>query len=76
MDSEFLIETSQNFVYKVLGGAGAVWGSAEIVYLRNQHNRKLWRGISGSVGLIFFGFYLKERIDTYNKIKFKKLKYD
>lgn len=69
MDSDFIIETSQKFVYKVLGGAGAVWGSAEIVYLRNQHNRKLWRGISGSVGLIFFGFYLQERKNAYNKLK-------
>ena len=41
MDSGFLIETSQKVVYKVLGGTGAVWGSAEIVYLRNQHNKKL-----------------------------------
>jgi len=69
MDSDFFIETSQKFVYKVLGGADAVWGSAEIVYLRNQHNRKLWRGISGSVGLIFFGFYIKERKNAYNKLK-------
>ena len=74
MDKDFVIETAQKFVYKVLGGAGAVWGSAEIVYLRNQHNRKLWRGISGSVGVIFFGFYLQERIKTYNKLKNNRFK--
>ncbi len=69
MDSDYFIETSQKFVYKVLGGAGAVWGSAEIVYLRNKHNRKMWRAISGSVGLIFFGFYVQEKIEAYNKLK-------
>ena len=43
MNRDFIIETGQNFVYKVLGGACG--GSAEIVYLRNMHNRKLWREV-------------------------------
>ena len=52
-----------------MGSAGAVWGSSEIVYLRNSKNRRLWRGISGSVGIVFFGIYLQERYEKYNKIK-------
>ena len=52
-----------------VGGAGAVWGSSEVVCLRHQNNRRLWRGIAGGMGIIFFGFYLQERIDQYKKLK-------
>ncbi len=55
MNKDFVIETSQKFISNVLGSAGAVWGSSEIICLRNQNNRRLWRGISGSVGIFFFG---------------------
>ncbi len=68
MNRDFLIETSQKFVSNVLGGAGAIWGSSEIVCLRNGNNRRLWRGISGSAGVVFFGLYLKERMNEYKKI--------
>ena len=40
MNRDFLIETSQKFVSNVLGGAGAIWGSSEIVCLRNGNNRR------------------------------------
>ena len=68
MNRDFVVETGQKFVSNVLGGAGAVWGSSEIVCLRNQNNRRLWRGISGSTGIVFLGFYLQERFIQYNKI--------
>lgn len=69
MNRDFVVETGQKFVSNVLGGAGAVWGSSEIVCLRNQNNRRLWRGISGSTGIVFLGFYLQDRFIQYNKLK-------
>ena len=51
------------------GGAGAIWGSSEVVCLRNKNNKRLWRGIAGGMGIVFFGFYLQERIEKYRKIK-------
>ena len=69
MNKDFVVDTGQKFVSNVLGGAGAIWGSSEIVCLRNNCNKTLWRGIAGSVGVIFFGFYLQERIIEYKKLK-------
>ena len=69
MNKEFVMESGQKFISNVLGGAGAVWGSSEIVCLRNNNNRRLWRGISGSVGIIFFGLYLQERQGKYKQLK-------
>jgi len=69
MNKDFAMESGQKFISNVLGGAGAVWGSSEIVCLRNNNNRMLWRGISGSVGIFFFGIYLQERLEKYNKLK-------
>lgn len=72
MKNDFLLESGQKFVSNVLGGAGAIWGSSEIIFLRNQNNKPLWRGIAGGTGIIFFGFYLKERINEYEKFKDEK----
>jgi len=69
MDSDFILDSGKKFIWDVMGSAGAVWGSSEIVCLRNSKNRRLWRGISGSVGIIFFGIYLQDRCEKYNKIK-------
>ena len=71
MNRDFVVESGQKFISNVLGGAGAIWGSSEIVCLRNQNNRRLWRGISGSTGIVFLGFYLQDRINYYEKIKTK-----
>jgi len=62
MNKDFAMESGQKFISNVLGGAGAVWGSSEIVYLRNQNNKLLWRGIAGSAGVIFFGIRWISRI--------------
>ena len=71
MNRDFVVDTGQKFISNVLGGAGAVWGSSEVVCLRNQNNRRLWRGIAGSMGVVFFGLYLQERIYEYEKLKKK-----
>ena len=69
MNRDFVIDTGQKFISNVLGGAGAIWGSSEVVCLRNQNNRRLWRGIAGGMGLVFFGFYVHERIEKSKKIR-------
>tara|TARA_X000000950_G_scaffold232810_1_gene282016 strand:- start:308 stop:523 length:216 start_codon:yes stop_codon:yes gene_type:complete len=69
MDSDFILDSGKKFIWDVMGSAGAVWGSSEIACLRNSTNRRLWRGISGSVGIVFFGIYLQDRYIKYNKIK-------
>ena len=69
MIKEFVVDTGQKFISNVLGGAGAIWGSSEVVCLRNKNNKRLWRGIAGGMGIVFFGFYLQERIEKYRKIK-------
>ena len=70
MKNDFLLESGQKFISNVLGGAGAIWGSSEVIFLRNQNNRPLWRGIA--YRYCFFGLYLKERITKYEK--YKKIK--
>ncbi len=69
MNKDFIVDTGQKFVSNVLGGAGAVWGSSEVICLRNNNNRRLWRGIAGSFGVVFFGLYLNERKIAYDKFK-------
>jgi len=39
-------------VLEVIGGAGAIWGGAEVFGLRGQHNAELWRWISVGVGIL------------------------
>ena len=45
MNKDFVVDTGQKFISNVLGGAGAIWGSSEVVCLRNNTNKRLWRGI-------------------------------
>lgn len=44
---------ASNFVLQVLGGAGAIWGCAEAVTLRNFTNTMEWRIAAMSVGAMF-----------------------
>lgn len=41
-------------VLEVIGGAGAIWGGAEVFGLRTAENRELWRWISVAVGILCF----------------------
>ncbi len=50
MNKDFVVDTGQKFISNVLGGAGAIWGSSEVVCLRNNTNKRLWRGIAGGAG--------------------------
>eukprot|EP00586_Coscinodiscus_wailesii_P020270 CAMPEP_0172498342 /NCGR_PEP_ID=MMETSP1066-20121228/112589_1 /TAXON_ID=671091 /ORGANISM="Coscinodiscus wailesii, Strain CCMP2513" /LENGTH=354 /DNA_ID=CAMNT_0013271583 /DNA_START=85 /DNA_END=1149 /DNA_ORIENTATION=+ len=41
-------------VLEVIGGAGAIWGGAEVFKLRVAENAELWRWISIAVGILCF----------------------
>lgn len=41
-------------VLEVIGGAGAIWGGAEVVTLRTAENVELWRWISVAFGVLCF----------------------
>lgn len=41
-------------ILEVVGGAGAIWGGAEVVKLRNADNAELWRWISIGIGVLCF----------------------
>lgn len=41
-------------VLEVIGGAGAIWGGAEVFTLRTADNKELWRWISVAVGVLCF----------------------
>lgn len=41
-------------VLEVVGGAGAIWGGAEVVKLRTAENAELWRWLSIGTGVLCF----------------------
>ena len=41
-------------VLEVIGGAGAIWGGAEVFTLRTADNAEVWRWISVAVGILCF----------------------
>ena len=45
------------FTLEVLGASGAIWGTSEVLHLRNDENKDYWRGtaiIIGGLALIRF----------------------
>ena len=49
-----LISLLLRIVLEVIGGAGAIWGGAEVVKLRNADNADLWRWLSIGVGVLCY----------------------
>lgn len=49
-----LVALLLRIVLEVIGGAGAIWGGAEVFTLRNSENAELWRWISVGVGVLCF----------------------
>ena len=49
-----LVALLLRIVLEVIGGAGAIWGGAEVFGLRTEHTRELWRWISVAVGILCF----------------------
>lgn len=53
-----LISLLLRMVLEVIGGAGAIWGGAEVVKLRNADNADLWRWLSISVGVLCYARFV------------------
>jgi len=49
-----LIALILRIVLEVIGGAGAIWGGAEVLTLRTAENAELWRWISVSIGILCY----------------------
>lgn len=49
-----LVALLLRIVLEVIGGAGAIWGGAEVFTLRTADNAELWRWISVAIGLLCF----------------------
>ena len=49
-----LVALLLRIVLEVIGGAGAIWGGAEVFGLRKADNLELWRWISIAVGVLCF----------------------
>lgn len=49
-----LIALLLRIVLEVVGGAGAIWGGAEVISLRTADNREMWRWISIAVGILCY----------------------
>jgi len=53
-----LVALLLRIVLEVIGGAGAIWGGAEVFGLRTQYNRELWRWLSIGVGALCFARFI------------------
>eukprot|EP00985_Skeletonema_marinoi_P031483 scaffold37708_cov175-Skeletonema_marinoi.AAC.5 len=53
-----LISLLLRIVLEVIGGAGAIWGGAEVMKLRNADNAELWRWLSIGVGVFCFARFV------------------
>ena len=53
-----LISLLLRIVLEVIGGAGAIWGGAEVVELRNADNADLWRLLSIGVGVLCYARFV------------------
>lgn len=49
-----LVALLLRIVLEVIGGAGAIWGGAEVFTLRNADNVWFWRWVSVSVGILCY----------------------
>ena len=41
-------------ILEVFGASGAIWGTSEVLTLRNPDTQEIWRYISSIIGIIFF----------------------
>merc|ERR1712087_600306 len=63
MGTPLILEFTTKFVLQVLGGAGAIWGSSELLEFRTskyQQSQKIWRWIAIVMGLVFFAWWCRQ----------------
>ena len=74
--SHHISYVAAKFVLEVLGAAGAIWGSSEILYLRDDatkpksSNTVMWRHIALAIGAIFFIRFYYTAKHTWNHQRF------
>lgn len=64
----FVYITFVKLILEVFGASGAIWGTAEILTLRNPNTMEIWRYISSIIGIIFFIRFLLIQQKLYNKL--------
>jgi membrane associated rhomboid family serine protease len=55
-------------ILEVFGASGAIWGTSEVLTLRNPDTQEIWRYISSIIGIIFFIRFLFIQKKLYKKI--------
>jgi len=64
----FVYITFVKLILEVFGASGAIWGTAEILTLRNPNTMEIWRYISSIIGIIFFIRFLLIQQKLYKKL--------
>ena len=59
------LEFASRFVLQVMGGAGAIWGSSEIVTLRNYDNAAGWRVTATVAGCAFLVRWMLQVVNRF-----------
>lgn len=55
-------------ILEVFGASGAIWGTSEVLTLRNPDTQEIWRYISSIIGITFFIRFLFIQKKLYKKI--------
>jgi membrane associated rhomboid family serine protease len=64
----FLYVAFVKLILEVFGASGAIWGTSEVLTLRNPDTQEIWRYISSIIGIIFFiRFFYSKKIISENK---------
>ena len=50
---KFWYDSMVKLVLEVFGASGAVWGTSEVLTLRDSDTQDIWRGIASTVGFLF-----------------------
>ena len=66
---QFYYDSFVKLILEVFGASGAVWGTSEVLTLRNTDTQDVWRCISSVVGLAFLVRFGISRRRTYLKLK-------
>ncbi|NGX26512.1 MAG: hypothetical protein K940chlam6_00436 [Chlamydiae bacterium] len=48
------VDLGIRFTLEVLGASGAIWGTSEVVHLRNDENKDYWRVTAIVIGALAF----------------------
>jgi hypothetical protein len=65
----FIEDCLSVLVFEVLGASGAIWGTSDLLTLRNENTQELWRYI-----VIFMGFLFLIRYIILQRKKYIELK--